>query len=138
MRIQHVTQPSKAGRTPSPRIVRKAPASRILSKHISWRLRHGQVQRALGLIGDTLKPLDAITRGASLAAVPAAKLAGVLRSLETYVCGQSDLIIDYATARHSNEPISTATTESTVPWLLHPRMGANQQLRWSGRREARI
>jgi hypothetical protein len=38
-----------------------------------------------------------------------------------------------ATARHSNEPISTATTESTVQWLLHRRMGANQQMRWSPR-----
>jgi len=60
-------------------------------------------------------------------------LTGVLRSLEIYVSGQSDLIIDYATARHSNEPISTATTESTVQWLLHRRMGANQQMRWSPR-----
>jgi hypothetical protein len=41
-------------------------------------------------------------------------VAGVLRSLETYVSGQSDLIIDYATARRRDEPISTATTESTV------------------------
>ena len=31
------------------------------------------------------------------------------------------------------EPISTATTEGTVPWLLHRRMGANQQMRWSPR-----
>ena len=57
----------------------------------------------------------------------------MLRSLETYVSGQSDLIIDYATARRSDEPISTATTESTVQWLLHRRMGANQQMRWSSR-----
>jgi hypothetical protein len=91
------------------------------------------VQRALELINDTLEPLDAVARGASPAATPAAKLAGVLRSLETYVSGQSDLIIDYAEARHSDEPISTATTESTVQWLLHRRMGANQQMRWSPR-----
>jgi hypothetical protein len=57
----------------------------------------------------------------------------VLRGLETYVSGQSEMIIDYATARGSDEPISTATTESTVQWLLHRRMGANQQMRWSPR-----
>jgi len=40
------------------------------------------------------------------------------------LCGvQAPLIIDYATARRSDEP---ATTESTVQWLLHWRMGANQ------------
>jgi hypothetical protein len=34
------------------------------------------------------------------------------------------------------EPISTVTTvttEGTVHWLLHRRMGANQQMRWSPR-----
>ena len=35
--------------------------------------------------------------------------------------------------RRSDEPISTATTESTVQWLLHRRMGANQQMRWTPR-----
>jgi hypothetical protein len=40
--------------------------------------------------------------------------AKLLRGLETYVSGQSGIIIDYATARHCGEPISTATTESTV------------------------
>jgi hypothetical protein len=34
---------------------------------------------------------------------------------------------------HDAEPISTAPTESTVQWLLHRRMGANQQMRWSPR-----
>ena len=56
-----------------------------------------------------------------------------MRGLETYVTGQAALIIDYAAARHDAEPISTAPTESTVQWLLHRRMGANQQMRWSPR-----
>jgi hypothetical protein len=47
------------------------------------------------------------------------------------VAGQAELIIDYAAARHDAEPISTAPTESTVQWLLHRRMAANQQMRWS-------
>jgi hypothetical protein len=96
-----------------------------VDQHIRWRLWHGQAQRALDLIGDTLEPLDALAKGESTAAVQVAKVAGVLRSLETYVSGQSDLIIDYAMARGHDEPISTATTESTVQWLLHRRMGAN-------------
>ncbi len=57
----------------------------------------------------------------------------LLRALETYVVGQGELIIDYAAARCRGEPISTATTESTVQRLLHRRMGANQQMRWSPR-----
>ncbi len=57
----------------------------------------------------------------------------MLRALEIYVAGQAPLIIDYATARHDGEPISTAITESTVQWLLHRRMDASQQMRWSPR-----
>jgi len=38
------------------------------------------------------------------------------------------IIIDYATARRREEPISTAVTGSTVQWLLHRRMNAQQQM----------
>jgi hypothetical protein len=109
----------------------------IVDQHIRWRLWHGQVQRSLNLIGDALEPLDVMAKGEASTAVPAAKVAGVLRGLETYVSGQSDLIIDYATERRGDEPISTATTtESTVQWLLHRRMGATNKC--AGRREVRI
>jgi hypothetical protein len=56
-------------------------------------------------------------------------VAPLLGELETYVSGQSDIIIDYATVRRCEEPISTAITESTVQWLLHRRMNAQQQMR---------
>jgi hypothetical protein len=63
----------------------------------------------------------------------AAKASALLRRLETYVSVEDDRVIDDATARRNDEPISTATTESTVQWLLHRRMGANQQMRWASR-----
>src|SRR5712671_4956814 len=75
--------------------------------------------------------LEATT--ASPATSAALKVARLLGELETYVCGQSDIIIDYATARRCKEPISTAVTESTVQWLLHRRMNARQQMRWTPR-----
>jgi hypothetical protein len=49
---------------------------------------------------------------ASPAAAVASKVGRLLDELETYVCGQSDIIIDYATARRREEPISTAVTEA--------------------------
>ena len=51
----------------------------------------------------------------------------------TYVSGLADLIIDYASARLDDEPFSTSPTEGAVQWLLHRRMGAQQQMRWSPR-----
>jgi hypothetical protein len=99
-------------------------------EHIRWRLWHGQAQRALDLIGETLAWLEGMAEAAPGAA---ARVAASLRGLETYVSGQTNVIIDYATARRDGDPISTATTESTVQWLLHRRMGADQQMRWSPR-----
>ncbi len=81
-------------------------------------------------MGETLAWFEGMAGAAPSAA---AKVAALLRGLETYVSGQADLIIDYAKARRSGEPISTAATESTVQWLLHRRMGANQHMRWSPR-----
>lgn len=118
MRVQHVAQAVKgwaAERTP--------PLADTVPR-LRWRLWHGQTERALGLIGDTLADL-----GVSLEAAdspPVRKVTTLLRALETYVAGQADQIIDYAAARRRSEPISTATTESTVQRLLRRHMGANQ------------
>jgi hypothetical protein len=92
---------------------------------------HGQVRRSLDFIEETAVKLEAMAE--DMAPVAAAqKVARLLRDLETYVSGQSEIIIDYAKARRCDEPISTAITESTVQWLLHWRMNA-QQMRWSPR-----
>jgi hypothetical protein len=134
MRIQHVAQTVKGW--PDATVEDRREGARladIVDQHIRWRLWHGQVQRALDLIGDTLGPLEAMAKAASPVAVAAGKVANVLCTLETYVTGQSGIIIDYATARRRKEPISTAVTESTVQWLLHRRMNAQQQMRWSPR-----
>ena len=126
MRVQHVAQAVKGW----------AAAERITIlddavAHVRWRLWHGQTERALSLIGDLLADLDANLE--TVNSPPVRKTITLLRALETYVAGQADLIIDYAAARHRGEPISTAPTESTVQRLLHRRMSANQQMRWSPR-----
>jgi hypothetical protein len=45
-------------------------------------------------------PTHHVANGKELAAVAARKVARLLRDLETYICGQSDIIIDCATARY--------------------------------------
>jgi hypothetical protein len=135
MRIHHVAQAVKGW--PDDTAEHRTEGARladVVGAHIRWRLWHGQVQRALDLIGETLGPLEATANDvASPTAVQAGKVAKVLCGLETYVSGQSGTIIDYAKARRCGEPISTATTEGTVQWLLHRRMSASQQMRWSPR-----
>ena len=123
MRIRHVVQAVKSW--PEITDEERQEGARLAEavEHIRWRLWHGQVQRALDLIGDTLAALHAVAATASPLAAPAGKVAGVLRGLETYMAGQAALIIDY----------TTATAEGMVQWLLHRRMAANQQMRWSPR-----
>jgi hypothetical protein len=135
MHIQHLAQTAKGWPKDTAENCKEgARLVDVVEEHIRWRLWHGQVQRALDLIGETLGTLEATANdAASPVAAQAGKVAAALRSLETYVAGQSEIIIDYATARRCEQPISTATTESTVQWLLHRRMNASQQMRCSPR-----
>ena len=133
MRIQHVAQAATSWPDTA---AEDAEAGIRLSKtieRIRWRLWHGQVGRGLELIGETVATLEAFAETTSPTAAVALKVARLLGELETYICGQSDILIDYATARRRKEPISTAVTESTVQWLLHRRMNAQQQMRWTPR-----
>jgi hypothetical protein len=133
MRVQHVAQAAKGwpDATADDRKVGSGLAQTV--ERSRWRLWHGQTRRALDLIGETLVVLDSNADDRSEISTVAEKVARLLRELEIYVSGQSDLIIDYAKARRCEEPISTAITESTVQWLLHRRMNAQQQMRWSPR-----
>ena len=133
MRIHHVAQVVKGWPDISQADRQEGARLADAVEHIRWRLWHGQGQRALDLSGDILAALDARATASQPTAAAAGKVAGVLRGLETHVAGQAALISDYATARRGEEPISTAPSESTVQWLLHRRMGANQQMRWSPR-----
>jgi hypothetical protein len=99
MRIQHVAQAVKGWPDATAKDRQEgARLADIVDQHTRWRLWHGQVQRSLNLIGDTLEPLNVMAKGKTPTAVPAAKVTGVLRSLETYVSGQSDLLIDHPAA----------------------------------------
>jgi hypothetical protein len=131
MRIQHVAQAARSWPDTSADDRKTGARLSDTIERIRWRLWHGQVKRGLELIGDTTVKLEAAAETTSPSTSVALKVARLLSDLETYVCGQSDIIIDYATARRREEPISTAVTESTVQWLLHRRMNARQQMRWT-------
>jgi hypothetical protein len=133
MRIQHAAQAAKSWPNTSAEECEAGSRLSETIERIRWRLWHGQVGRGLELIGETIVTLEGMAETTSPAAAVALKVQRLLGDLETYVCGQSDIIIDYATARRRKEPISTAVTESTVQWLLHRRLNAQQQMRWSPR-----
>jgi hypothetical protein len=131
MRIQHVAQAAMGWPDASAAKAGTSLAERI--ERIRWRLWHGQVRRGLDLIAETVAMLEATAGTASSARSAVLGVTPLLGELETCVCGQSDIIIDYASARRREEPISTAVTESAVQWLVHRRMNARQQMRWTPR-----
>jgi hypothetical protein len=133
MRIRHAAQAAKGWPDASAKDRKVGAGLAETIGRIRWRLWHGQVERGLDLIAETVASLDATAKSASPATSAALKVTRLLVELETYVCGQANLIIDYATARRHKEPICTAVTESTVQWLLHRRMNAQQQMRWTPR-----
>ena len=132
MRVQHAAQAAKSWPAITESDCRTGERLGETIERIRWRLWHGQVSRALDLSAETLADLE--TSADDAAPIGAArKVVRLLRDLEIYVSGQSEIIINYAKARRCDEPISTAITESTVQWLLHRRMNAQQQMRWSPR-----
>jgi hypothetical protein len=133
MRIQHVAQ-AAMGWPDTAAEDRKTGASVAETiERIKWRLWHGRVRRGLDLIAETMATLDVTAKTALPATSAALKVTRLPGELETYVCGQSDIIIDYATVRRREEPTSTAVTESTVQWLVHRHMNAQQQMGWTPR-----
>jgi hypothetical protein len=133
MRVQHAAQCASAWPNATVRGRRDGARFADAVEHIRWRLWHGQTGRALSLIQRTLTAVEAKAEGKTAVARSAAKLTKAMIALETYVSGLADLIIDYASARLGDEPFSTSPTEGAVQWLLHRRMGAQQQMRWSPR-----
>ena len=133
MRVQHVTQTARSWPRGTQEDLQHGDLLAKTIDRIRWRLWHGRPQGALDLIAELLEELETPKRQIQLTAVYIKKLTGVLRDLETYVSGQFNSIINYAAARRSGEPISTAQTESAVHRLLHRRMTAKQQMRWSPR-----
>jgi hypothetical protein len=131
MRVQHVAQTVRSWPSTTEAGRRDGALFAETIERIRWRLWHGQVQRALDLIGDTFEKCERGPLG--LPSAYSDRLRRVVHDLEVYVSGHASSIINYAAARRSGEPISTATTESAVHRLLHRRMTAKQQMRWSPR-----
>jgi hypothetical protein len=73
MRIQHVAQTVKGW--PNDTAANRQESARLadtVGEHIRWRLWHGQVQRALDLIGDTLGALEITAKDATSSVAAAA------------------------------------------------------------------
>ncbi len=132
MRIHHAAQAAKGWLADTPGGCADGARLADAVERIRWRLWHGQVRRALDLIGETL----AWSGGMAGAAPAAAKVTASLRGLETYVSGQAELIIDYAKARRGASRSRRRPRRARCGGCCTA--GWAPTSRCAGRREARI
>ncbi len=93
MRVQHVAQAAKSWPDAAENDCRAGTGLAETIERIRWRLWHGQVRCALNFIAETVATMDVAADDKSPIAAAARKVARLLGELETYVLGQSDIII---------------------------------------------
>ncbi len=77
-------------------------------------------------------------RGGRRSIAPSRKLWTALRTLDGYLVGQSDRLVDYGERHRAGLRVGTALTEGTANFLVNRRMAKSQQMRWSRRGADRL
>jgi hypothetical protein len=98
-------------------------------ERVKWYLWHGNVFRALQVIGDIQMDLDSVENGS-----PAlSKMGRHISEFNTYIANNGAFIPNYGDRYRYGEMISTAFAESTVNQVVSKRMVKKQQMRWTQR-----
>ena len=96
-------------------------------ERVKWYLWHGNVFRALQVLGDVQMDLDSIEDEN-----PAVdKLYRAVSEFITYIANNKAFIPNYGDRYRYGEMISTAFAESTVNQVVSKRMVKKQQMRWT-------
>lgn len=98
-------------------------------ERVKWYLWHGNVFRALQVLGDIQMDLDSI-EDENFAI---GKLYQTVSEFITYISQNKAFIPNYGDRYRYGEMISTAFTESTVNQVVSKRMVKKQQMRWTQR-----
>jgi hypothetical protein len=96
-------------------------------ERLKWSLWHGQVDKALGKIGDLESSIEPFSE-------PYARYAGLVKALaalRTYIENNRHLIPNYGERYRNGEPIATGFVESTVNEVVSKRFCKKQQMQWS-------
>src|SRR5256712_926049 len=96
-------------------------------ERLKWSLWHGQVDKALGKIGDleiSIEPFNETYARFT-------PLVKALSELRTYIVHNRHLIPNYGERYHNGEAIATGFVESTVNEVVGKRFCKKQQMQWS-------
>ena len=98
-------------------------------ERVKWYLWHGNVFRALQVLGDIQMDLDSVENENSAVS----KLYRAVNEFTTYIANNQAFIPNYGDRYRYGEMISTAFAESTVNQVVSKRMVKKQQMRWTRR-----
>ena len=93
-----------------------------------WKLWHGQVERAICALENTIADMDTVGREGDLSA---ARFNSFDQQLLTYIRSNRTALVDYGARYRAGRRISTSLAESAVNSLVAKRMVKSQQMRWS-------
>jgi hypothetical protein len=96
-------------------------------ERLKWSLWHGQVDKALGKIGDLETSIEPFSE--AYARFP--RLVKALSELRTYIVNNRHVIPNYGERYGNGEPIATGFVESTVNEVVSKRFCKKQQMQWS-------
>jgi hypothetical protein len=96
---------------------------------LKWFLCHGNVFRALQVIGDVIFDLDVVDHPPP----EHAKLLKAAGEFDTYIRANACSIPNYGERHRAGETISSAFVESAVNQVISKRMVKKQQMRWTPR-----
>jgi hypothetical protein len=98
-------------------------------ERVKWYLWHGNVFKALQVLGDVQMDLDSTEDENS----SVSKLYRAVSEFNTYISNNQAFIPNYGDRYRYGEMISTAFAESTVNHVVSKRMVKKQQMRWTRR-----
>ena len=140
MRLQHLTQIAGSLSSDHPE---RAAAKMVIVEEVErlrWRLWNGKAKDAKVSI-DRIRAVMPHYRGecgSRRSIAPSRKLWTALRSLDDYLIGQSDRLVNYAERHRAGLRVGTALTEGTANFLVNRRMNKSQQMRWTRRGADRL
>ena len=97
-------------------------------ERLKWNLWHGNVHKALQIVGDLELALDVEDESREQR-----KLLRAVREFGTYISANRTFIPNYGDRYRHGETISTAFVESAINQVLSKRFVKRQQMRWSER-----
>jgi hypothetical protein len=140
MRLQHLTRVAEGLASDSPE---RAAAKAVIVEEVErlrWRLWNGKAKDA-GISLDRIRAVMHHFRGepgGRRSIAPSRKLWTALRTLDDYLTGQSDWLVNYGERHRAGLRVGTALTEGTANFLVNRRMNKSQQMRWSRRGADRL